>query len=101
MLSFRWAFPLATADTLWVRFGVFGVALVVGSILITTGYHRVESDDVEDSDGSNATIRPLLGGNEADMLRVKKGASDRGARLQMAVGAGIILLGILALLVGN
>ena len=101
MMGFRWTLLLATADTFWVRFGVFGVALVVGSILITTGYHRVESDEIEDDDGSNAVIRPLLGANDAELMRIKKGTSSARARLQMAVGAGIILLGILVLLVGN
>jgi hypothetical protein len=101
MTGFSWALLLATADTLWVRFGVFGVALVVGSILITTGYHRVESDEVEESDGSNVAIRSLLGTNDTEMMRIKKGTSNARARLQMAVGAGIILLGILVLLVGN
>ena len=101
MMGFRWTLLLATADTFWVRFGVFGVALVVGSILITTGYHRVESDEIEDDDGSNAVIRPLLGANDTELMRIKKGTSSARARLQMAVGAGIILLGILVLLVGN
>ena len=101
MMGFRWTLLLATADTFWVRFGVFGVALVVGSILITTGYHRVESDEIEDDDGSNAMIRPLLGANDTELMRIKKGTSSARARLQMAVGAGIILLGILVLLVGN
>ena len=100
-MGFRWTLLLATADTFWVRFGVFGVALVVGSILITTGYHRVESDEIEDDDGSNAVIRPLLGANDTELMRIKKGTSSARARLQMAVGAGIILLGILVLLVGN
>ena len=101
MMGFRWTLLLATADTFWVRFGVFGVALVVGSILITTGYHRVESDEIEDDDGSNAVIRPLLGANDTELMRIKKVTSSARARLQMAVGAGIILLGILVLLVGN
>ena len=101
MMGFRWTLLLATADTFWVRFGVFGVALVVGSILITTGYNRVESDEIEDDDGSNAMIRPLLGANDTELMRIKKGTSSARARLQMAVGAGIILLGILVLLLGN
>ena len=76
MMGFRWTLLLATADTFWVRFGVFGVALVVGSILITTGYHRVESDEIEDDDGSNAMIRPLLGANDTELMRIKKGVKS-------------------------
>ncbi|MBM3967746.1 MAG: hypothetical protein FJ308_22215, partial [Planctomycetes bacterium] len=93
MLKFSWSIPLATADTFWVRIGVFGIALVVGAILITTGYHRVDSSEIEDGDRSDATIRPLVGGSTGRVLRSGKSASHARARLQMAVGAGVVLLG--------
>jgi len=101
MMEFSWALPIAAANTLWVRIGVFGIALVVGAILITTGYHRVDSNELEDSDGSDAAIRPLVGQSVGNMSRNARSTGNARARLQMAIGAGVILLGALVLLLGS